>query len=143
MLVPHSIRGLLLSSSALLMASPVIAQTAAPLSDPAVVPPPQPSSTAGKNVYTPADFARFAPKNALDMLRQVPGFTIIEAVQERGLGQASENVLLNGERIQSKSGGAVAELQKIPASNVERIEIVDAATKSVRERQRTLPARVR
>jgi len=58
----------------------------------------------------------------------VPGFTIVEAVQERGLGQASENVLLNGERIQSKSGGAVAELQKIPASNVERIEIVDAAT---------------
>ena len=79
-------------------------------------------------LYGPADFVRFAPRNALDMLRQVPGFIIRGAVEERGLGQASGNVLLNGQRVPSKSGGAIAELQKIPASNVERIEIVDAAT---------------
>ena len=85
-------------------------------------------ATSGKRIFTPADFARFAPRNALDMLRQVPGFIIRGAVEERGLGQASENVLLNGARVPSKSGGAIAELQKIPASNVERIEIVDAAT---------------
>ena len=82
----------------------------------------------GKRVYVPADFVRFAPKNALDMLRQVPGFTILEAVEERGLGQASENVLLNGQRVSNKSGGAVGELEKTPAANVERIEIVNAAT---------------
>src|SRR6185503_5956895 len=44
-----------------------------------------------------------------------------------GLGQASENVLINGERIANKSG-AVDQLQRTPASNVERIEIVDAAS---------------
>jgi hypothetical protein len=100
--------------------------------DPAVAPPPVatsvPTTATGKGVYTAADFARFAPRNALDMVRQVPGFVIRSADQERGLGQASENVLLNGQRVSSKSGGAVAELEKIPASNVERIEIVDAAT---------------
>ncbi|WP_204260701.1 TonB-dependent receptor plug domain-containing protein, partial [Stenotrophomonas maltophilia] len=48
--------------------------------------------------------------------------------QERGLGQASENVLINGERIANKTGGAIAELQRIVAANVERIEIVDAST---------------
>ncbi|HUG46192.1 MAG TPA: TonB-dependent receptor plug domain-containing protein [Sphingomicrobium sp.] len=96
--------------------------------DPAVAPPPVAVETAGKRIYTAADFARFAPRNALDMLRQVPGFIIREAVQERGLGQASENVLLNGQRVSNKSGGAIGELEKIPASNVERIEIVDAAT---------------
>ena len=110
-------------------AAPVFAQEAA---DPAVAPPPTPTevptASASKRVFTPEDFARYAPKTAYDMLRQVPGFTIREADQERGLGQASENVLINGERISSKSGGATAESQRISASNVERIELVDAAT---------------
>src|SRR5687768_610846 len=57
----------------------------------------------GAEVYTPADFARFAPRNALDMLRQVPGFTIVTQDQGRGLGQANDNVLIDGERVSSKS----------------------------------------
>ena len=116
------------------MPRPAIAQTA-PTSDPAVVPPPptQPVTATGKLVYTPADFARFAPKTAYDMLIQVPSFTIRAASNDRGLGQASENVLINGERITNKDysgggGGAVDELHRVAISNVERIEIVDAAS---------------
>jgi hypothetical protein len=62
------------------------------------------------------------------MLVQVPSFTIRRADQERGLGQASENVLINGQRIANKSGGAIDELQRVSAANVARIEIVDAST---------------
>ena len=62
------------------------------------------------------------------MLVQVPGFTIHSASTERGLGQASENVLINGQRIANKSGGAIDELQRTPAGNVARIEIVEAAS---------------
>ncbi len=117
---------LLISAAAFaLQPRPALAQAT---SDPAVAPPPVATPANGKQVYTPADFARFAPRNALDMVRQVPGFTIRSADQERGLGQASENILLNGQRVTNKSGGAIAELQKISASDVERIEIVDAAT---------------
>ncbi len=61
------------------------------------------------------------------MIVQLPGFTLRGADQERGLGQASENVLINGQRVANKSGGAIAELQQISAANVERIELVDAA----------------
>lgn len=87
-----------------------------------------PVATAGtKRVFVPADFARFAPKTAFDMLVNVPGFTIQSADQERGLGQASENVLINGQRIANKSGGAIDQLQKVSAANVDRIEIVEAA----------------
>jgi outer membrane receptor for ferrienterochelin and colicins len=100
----------------------------APSGDPAVAPPPVAKPADGKQIYTPADFARFAPKTAYDMLVQVPGFTIRGAVLERGLGQASENVLLNGTRITNKTGGAIEELQRTPIGNVERIEIVDAAS---------------
>src|SRR5688572_15722355 len=82
----------------------------------------------GKRVYMPADFARFAPKTALDMLSQVPGFSIRgEDNASRGLGQASGNVLLNGKRISGKSTDPVTALQSISAKNVVRIEIVDAA----------------
>jgi len=100
---------------------------AAQSADPAVAPAPQASAASDRRIYTPADFARFSPKTAFDMLAQVPGFTIRGADQERGLGQASENVLINGQRSANKSGGAIAELQKVVASNVERIEIVEAA----------------
>jgi len=40
-------------------------------------------------VYTPADFERFRPNTALDMLEQVPGFQISQQDQGRGLGQAA------------------------------------------------------
>jgi hypothetical protein len=124
----------LLAGVALLGAFPAAAQTATPPTDPAVVPPPEPTPAGSKLVFTPADFARFAPKTAYDMLVQVPGFTIRSGnTGERGLGQANENVLINGERIANKSygggdAGALAELQRISIANVERIEIVEAAS---------------
>jgi hypothetical protein len=91
-------------------------------------PPPVSQPQDGKRVFTPADFTRFAPRTALDMVNQVPGFTIRgEDTSTRGLGQASGNVLLNGERISGKSTDPLTALQAIPAANVSRIEIVDAA----------------
>lgn len=88
-----------------------------------------PASQAGVKVYTAEDFARFAPKTAFDMLNQVPGFTIRGIDDTRGLGEASENVLINGQRVTDKSGGgATAQLQKVPAADVVRIEIKEAAS---------------
>jgi outer membrane cobalamin receptor len=111
------LRSILLATAAL--ALPAIASAQAPVAPPAVA----------KRVYTPADFARFAPKTAYDMLAQVPSFTIRTTdTSVRGLGQAQENVLINGERIANKSGGAVDQLQRISAGNVERIEVLDAAS---------------
>lgn len=118
----------LLAGVALILPAAAFSQPAGP-SDPKVAPAPvAKAATPQKRVYTLADFARFAPKTAYDMLVQVPGFTI-ETVDTttRGLGQASENVIINGQRIANKSGGAVNQLQRTPASAVDRIEIVDAA----------------
>src|SRR5688572_11503615 len=82
----------------------------------------------GPRTYVPADFAQFAPRTALDMLSRVPGFGIKEENDERGLGEASGNVVINGQRLSGKSNDVVTELSRIPAANVERIEIVDGAT---------------
>ena len=104
------------------LATPAIAQESNVLS---------PAPTEGARSYTSADLARFSPKTALDMLRQVPGFTIQQQDERRGLGQATANVLIDGQRISGKSNDAVTELGRISADNVARIDIVDGATLDV------------
>ena len=70
------------------------------------------ATSQGARTYTPADFARFAPRNALDMLNNVPGFAIDEGdTERRGLGQATGNVLINGERFSGKSTDIFTELR--------------------------------
>lgn len=116
--------------AAMMVALPAAAQEA-PTGD---TPPPAPTEapvggqrTQGQ-VYTPADFTRYAPKNAYDMLNQVPGFSIRDNENLRGLGVATGNVLFNGERPSNKADDMYTQLSRIPAGNVERIEIVDGAT---------------
>ena len=79
--------------AAALSVMPAIAQDASPTGD---TPPPAPTevpagggSSAARQVYAPADFARYAPNNAYDMLRQVPSFQIRDNENLRGLGQAT------------------------------------------------------
>jgi len=80
------------------------------------------------SVFLPADFAQYAPTTALDMVSQIPGFRISgDDDDARGFGQASQNVLINGQRISSKSTTASDALSRIPAANVERIELLEAA----------------
>ena len=114
---PTPLRRRLLCLALLAACSSAHAQDAAPVA----------AVTEGAKVYTPADFARYAPKNALDMLQQVPGFVIREQTNERGMGQATGNVLLNGQRLSGKNTDVLDQLTKIPAANVVRIEIADGA----------------
>ncbi len=93
---------------------------------------PAPASGAGATTplrsFDPGYFDRFAPRTALDMVRQIPGFSIAEGEDRRGLGQGGSNVLINGERFSGKSNDVVSELGRIGASNVIRIELIDGAT---------------
>ncbi len=78
--------------------------------------------------YAPQEFDRFAPRTALDMANQIPGFSIREGGDDRGLGQADTNVLINGRRISGKSNGPLAALGRVPADDVVRLEILDGAS---------------
>jgi outer membrane receptor for ferrienterochelin and colicin len=78
--------------------------------------------------YRLADFARFNPRNALEMVNRVPGFTIRGENDQRGLGQATANVLIDGERVSSKSENLFDRLRRLNTDRVDRIEIVDGAT---------------
>ena len=117
--------------ASILLAGSCIAAPAWAQDDTGDAPPPIATETGEQSVgrvYSPSDFARFSPTTALDMVNQIPGFTIDSGDDRRGLGQGGANVLINGERISGKSNDAISELRRISASDVTRIEIRDAAT---------------
>ncbi|VAW04138.1 hypothetical protein MNBD_ALPHA04-2409, partial [hydrothermal vent metagenome] len=92
----------------------------------------QPRRENGRQIYDANIFSRFNPRTALEMVRQIPGFNIDTGDDNaRGLGQADENVLINGARISGKNIDAFTALGRISASNVARLEIVDGATLSI------------
>jgi outer membrane receptor for ferrienterochelin and colicins len=113
----------------LLLASSTIA-LAQPPASPQRVPDP-PSLAVEARTFPPEYFARFAPRTALDMVRQVPGLILQQADERRGFGDSSGNVLINGRRASGKSNDALSELGRIPARSVIRIEILDGAILNV------------
>lgn len=133
-IIARRMTALLLATTAL----PSVAQQpsiAASTTESGDAPPPEtiaPATAGGRQSYSAADFALYAPTTALDMLRNVPGFQIKGNQNEvRGLGQATENVLVNGQRLASKSDDLFSQLGRIPAASVVRIDIVDGATLSI------------
>ena len=79
-------------------------------------------------IFLVNDFVQYAPRNALDMLEQVPGFVVRDDDQGRGLGQANTNVLINGVRLSSKSQDIRDQLRRVNVDNVEQIAIIDGTT---------------
>jgi len=108
--------------TSLLITAPIISvgAFAAPLaqSSPAV-------ATAQDNSNYPASFFdQYQPQNAMDMIKQLPGFNFDRGDHARGFGGNAGNVLINGARPTAKSGGLRGALERIPAAQVERIEIL-------------------
>ena len=120
-LEPRRLISSLLAGAALWVGAPVAAQDT-PGNEATEVT----AAPSDATVYTPDYFVQFAPRNALDMVQRIPGFAIADGNRgQRGLGEASQNVIVNGERFSSKSESIRDQLQRIPASDVIRIEILD------------------
>ena len=84
-----------------------------------------PDVSGGAVVSYPASFfAEFRPNSVNDMIGHVPGFTFNEGDNVRGFGGAAGNVLINGQRPSSKTVELGDLLGRIPASLVERIDVI-------------------
>ena len=92
--------------------------------------------------YPPAFFQKYRPNTALDMVRQIPGFRIIGGrpqgggpqrggQQQRGFTGSSGNVLIDGRRPSTKQDGPNAILGRIPASRVDKIELIRSAVRDI------------
>ena len=86
------------------------------------------NSNSVRQTYLPEDFSRFAPRSALDMVRQIPGFSLNDGEGERGFGQADTNVLINHRRVSGKSNGPRQALERLSVESVIRLEILDGAS---------------
>ncbi len=124
--------GQLISSlSILFLIAPGIAesQTGAGLQQTATFPQ---SAEAGVVDYPASFFDRFKPQTALDMVQQVPGFRLEESeTGPRGFANATGNLLVNDQRPSAKADLPSAILSRIPASNVERIELIRAQVRGI------------
>jgi len=76
------------------------------------------------DVYAVEFFDQYTPQNAFEMIRRLPGFSFDRGSNVRGFGGAAGNVLIDGSRPTSKAGGLESALKRIPAAQVERIEIL-------------------
>jgi len=82
-------------------------------------------------VYPSSYFEQWAPVTAQDMLNRIPGLSTTmtgsfsTSNTSRGLGGGSGNqILINGKRVAGKANEADAQLARISASKVERIELI-------------------
>ncbi|MET0275162.1 MAG: TonB-dependent receptor [Phenylobacterium sp.] len=99
----------------------VLAQATAAATPEAVATAPQ---TVGVISYPASYFAGQQVANAYEMLGRVPGFSLDTGDDVRGFEGAAGNVLVDGQRPTSKSDGLDQILIRIPAGQVERIDII-------------------
>jgi hypothetical protein len=86
------------------------------------------ASPSGRVAYDAVYFSAFAPRTALDMINQTPGFVFDAGDEEvRGFEGAVGNVLIDGQRLSAKSQTLSDVLSRVPASEVLRIEILRGA----------------
>jgi hypothetical protein len=90
-----------------------------------VIMPAQGQAPADNLISYDADyFAAFSPRTALDMVERVPGFTLEEGEERRGFAGAASNVLIDGAAPAVKSEDVEDLLERIPARDVVRIELI-------------------
>jgi outer membrane receptor protein involved in Fe transport len=93
--------------------------------------------------YPAGYFARVQPYSALDMIALLPGFKLDGGDADvRGYAGASGNVLIDGERPASKQESIEQLLQRIPASSVERIELIRPGAPGVDMQGRSILANI-
>jgi hypothetical protein len=87
-------------------------------------------------------FGRYRPNTALDMVQQLPGFQLDDGDQIRGFASAVGNILINDKYTSAKQDLPSAILARIPARQVERIELIRGQVRDIDLQGRALVANV-
>ncbi len=96
----------------------------------------------GVLTYDAAFFADQRPNTAYDMVRRLPGFAFDAGATARGFAGTAGNVLVDGERPTSKDDGLDAILIRIPASEVDHIELIRGNAPGIDMQGQTVVANV-
>jgi hypothetical protein len=78
----------------------------------------------GTLAYKPDFFTPIRPSSALDMVGWLPGFVFEDTRDMRGLEGSTGNVLIDGKPPTSKTDTLTSVLRRIPADEVERVDLI-------------------
>ncbi|MDP3736279.1 MAG: TonB-dependent receptor [Hyphomonadaceae bacterium] len=92
--------------------------------------------------YQPAFFTEFRPNTAFDMVVRIPGFVFENSGFARGFAGTAGNVLIDAERPPSRNDTLSSVLSRIPASAVERIDIIRGGAEGIDMRGKPIIANV-
>jgi outer membrane receptor for ferrienterochelin and colicins len=119
----------------LMMCGPALAQ------GPEILPTQEAQAPAtGTQVFDAAYLAQYTVNNAEDLLRRLPGVTTVldgggggggPNANQRGLGAGSDQILIDGKRLASKANNVGATLRRIPATSVDRVELIRGSSDAV------------
>jgi outer membrane receptor protein involved in Fe transport len=103
----------------------------------------QGESASPVSVYPASFFASAQPSSAFDMLVVLPGYEFRESDTDvRGFAGAVGNVLIDGSRPAGKQESLESILRRIPATAVERIELIRAGASGIDMQGQTILANV-
>ncbi|MGE5502014.1 MAG: TonB-dependent receptor, partial [Ignavibacteriales bacterium] len=97
---------------------------------------------AGVVAYPASFFASSQPNTAMEMVNLVPGFTFDAGSGVRGFEGAAGNVLVDGERPATKSDDLESVLRRIPASQVDHVEVIRGGAAGVDMQGKTVLANI-
>ena len=100
------------------------------------------ASTNGLVRYDPVFFTNAQPETAWDMIDRIPGFTFDGGENVRGFAGAAGNVLIDGTRPTTKQENLQNILQRIPANQVDHIDVIRGGAPGVDMQGRTVMANV-
>ncbi len=92
--------------------------------------------------YPASFFAAAHPNTAYDMIRRLPGFVFDDGTNARGYSGTAGNVLIDGQRPTAKTDDLKSILQRIPASDVNTIEVISGNPRGLNMEGHTVVANV-
>ena len=92
--------------------------------------------------YPAAFFADARPNTAYDMIGRLPGFNFDDGTSARGFAGTAGNVLIDGLRPTSKTDDLQSILVRIPAGDVDRIEVIRGGAPGIDMHGQTVIANV-
>ena len=126
----------------LFIAASASAATVAHAAAPAPQPSAAPAPAQGVTSYPAGSFADARPNTAMDMIDRLPGFAFSSGAQVRGYAGAAGNVIIDGERPATKQDDLEVVLRRIPAAQVERIDVIRGGAPGIDMQGQTVLANV-
>jgi outer membrane receptor protein involved in Fe transport len=81
--------------------------------------------------YPASFFADARPQTAYDMISRLPGFVFDDGASARGFAGTAGNVLIDGQRPTSKTNDLASILVRIPASDVDHVELIRGGAQGI------------